>query len=90
MNIDLLLCGKWVIPVEPGDTVLEDHAIAIKEGKIVELLSIKEAANKYQATDMQQLEAHALIPGLINTHTHSPMTLFRGFADDIHTICRRV
>ena len=83
MNIDLLLCGKWVIPVEPGDTVLEDHAIAIKEGKIVELLSIKEAANKYQATDMQQLEAHALIPGLINTHTHSPMTLFRGFADDI-------
>lgn len=83
MNIDLLLCGKWVIPVEPGDTVLEDYAIAVKDGKIIELLPEAEAITKYQAALTQQLRTHALIPGLINTHTHSPMTLFRGYADDI-------
>lgn len=83
MNIDLLLCGKWVIPVEPEDTVLEDYAIAVNEGKIVELLPETAAVSKYQAADTQHLPAHALMPGLINTHTHSPMVLFRGFADDI-------
>lgn len=83
MNIDLLLCGRWVIPVEPGDTVLVDHAIAVNDGKIIDLLPTAEALNKYQAADLQRLQTHALIPGLINTHTHSPMTLFRGFADDI-------
>ena len=83
VNIDLLLCGKWVIPVEPGDTVLEDHAIAVKDGKIIELLPEAEAVTKYQAAVTQQLRTHALIPGLINAHTHSPMTLFRGYSDDI-------
>ncbi len=83
MNIDTLIAGKWVIPVEPEDTVLEDHAIAIDNGKIIELLPSDTAIGKYDANHIHRLESHALIPGLINSHTHSPMTLFRGFADDI-------
>ena len=83
MNIDLLLCGKWVIPVEPGDVVLEDHAVAVRDGKIIELLPTTEALDKYQAVAIEELRSHALIPGLVNTHTHSPMTLLRGYADDI-------
>ena len=83
MNIDTLVCGKWVIPVEPENTILADHAIAVNEGQILDLLPVEAALKKYHARDVHRLSGHALIPGLVNTHTHSPMTLFRGFADDI-------
>lgn len=83
MNIDTLICAKWIIPVEPEDTVLEEHAIAVKDGKIIELLPSSTALEKYHTSDNHNLESHALVPGFINSHTHSPMTLFRGYADDI-------
>lgn len=69
--------------MEPENTVLTDHAIAVSEGRILDLLPVDAALNKYQSADVHRLQDHALIPGLINAHTHSPMTLFRGFADDI-------
>ena len=81
--IDTLLHARWIIPVEPPDTVLEHHAIAIHEGRIVEILDATLAAQKYNATTSLQLEGHALLPGLINAHGHAAMTLMRGLADDM-------
>ena len=83
MNIDTLICSKWIIPVEPDDTILEDYAIAINDGVILELLPITDALAKYQPFEITHLEEHALIPGLINSHTHAAMSLFRGLADDL-------
>lgn len=83
MEIDSLICGRWVIPIEPDNTVFEHHAIAVNDGKILEILPTDDAISKYQAFDIQQLTQHALIPGLINSHTHASMTLFRGIADDL-------
>ena len=83
MNIDSLICGRWVIPVEPAGIVHDDYAIAVADGKILELLPTPAALDKYQAAEVRQLDNHALIPGLINTHTHASMTLFRGIADDL-------
>ncbi len=82
-KIDTLINARWVIPVEPDDTVLDHHSIAIRDGKIVALLPTAEANKKYQAKDIIDLPHHALIPGLINAHTHAPMSLFRGLADDL-------
>ncbi len=82
-KIDTLIHAKWLIPVEPADTVYPDYAVAIDKGRIVELLPSSKANNKYQATTTQHLNEHALLPGLINTHGHAAMTLMRGLADDL-------
>ncbi|MEO6967374.1 MAG: TRZ/ATZ family hydrolase [Rhodanobacteraceae bacterium] len=82
-EIDLLICARWVIPVEPHGAVLEHHAVAVDGGNIIALLPIAEANQKYAARENLVLSGHALIPGLVNAHTHSPMTLLRGLADDM-------
>ncbi len=83
MNVDTLIHAKWIIPVEPKNTVYENHSVAIKDGKIEALLPTDKARSKYTATQERNLDKHALIPGLINAHTHAAMNLFRGLADDL-------
>lgn len=80
---DLLIEAAWVVPVEPHAVVLEDHAVAIKGGVIVDLLPIAEARARYAAAETVSRPESALIPGLVNAHTHNPMTLLRGIADDL-------
>lgn len=82
-NIDTLLLARWVIPVEPHAVYHENYAVAIHQGRIVDLLPNNEALEKYEAKHVMHLNDHAVLPGFINAHTHSPMTLFRGFADDL-------
>ncbi len=83
MKVDTLISAPWVIPVEPENKVLEDHAIVIKEGKIVDILPSDQAKSKYQPSTAHSLDTHALLPGFINSHTHAAMSLFRGIADDL-------
>ncbi len=82
-RIDLLIEARWVVPVEPHGIVLEHHAVVVDAGRIRELLPIADARQKYSARETRVLDEHALIPGLINAHTHNPMTLMRGIADDL-------
>ena len=83
MQIDTLLLAKWVIPIEPANTVLPDTAVAINDGRILDLLSIPQATAQYQASNTIELQDHVVLPGLINAHTHASMNLLRGFADDL-------
>jgi 5-methylthioadenosine/S-adenosylhomocysteine deaminase len=83
-SIDTLIHARWVIPVEPLNSVLKHHSIAVHEGRILEILPSDEANEKYTAEVVHQLTDHALIPGLVNAHTHAAMSLFRGLADDLH------
>ena len=83
MNIDTLISAHWIIPVEPENQVYENHSLAINDGKIIDILPTAQAKEKYSAFDEYQFDTHALIPGLINGHTHAAMTLFRGLADDL-------
>src|SRR6266581_5308741 len=80
---DLLISARWVIPVEPAGTVLDDHSVAITAGRIVAVLPSAAAAERFQAREHLRLDGHALIPGLVNLHTHAAMTLLRGLADDL-------
>jgi len=82
-TIDTSINAGWVIPVEPDGQILENHSIAVHGGKIVAVLPTKNAAKEYRATETIDLPHHALIPGLINAHTHAAMSLFRGLADDL-------
>jgi 5-methylthioadenosine/S-adenosylhomocysteine deaminase len=83
MHIDTLIEARWVIPVEPEGLILEHHAIALQDGRIVDILPIPEAVRKYPSAPRTRLPTHALIPGLVNAHTHAAMTLLRGVADDL-------
>lgn len=82
-TIDTLIDARWVIPVEPAGVVLEHHAIACHDGKIIDILPSQQAQQAYQATNRYKLSDHIVIPGLINAHTHAAMSLFRGLADDL-------
>ncbi len=83
MYADTLIHARWIIPVQPANTTLEQHSIAINGGKITAILPRIEAEQQISADVIVDLQDHALIPGLINAHTHSAMSLFRGLADDL-------
>jgi 5-methylthioadenosine/S-adenosylhomocysteine deaminase len=83
MQADWLIEARWVIPVEPDGAVLEQHAVVVNAGRIIDILPSAQAASEYRATKHKKLTGHALIPGLVNTHTHAAMTLMRGIADDL-------
>ncbi len=80
--IDLLIRARWIIPVEPANTVLEHHALAVCDGRIVDLLPERDAAERYVAARETRLDRHVLLPGLVNLHCHAAMSLLRGLADD--------
>ncbi len=81
--IDKLIEARWVIPVEPHACVLENYAVVINTGRIVDLLPQDQARARYAPREVVSLSEHVLIPGLVNAHTHNPMTLLRGLADDL-------
>ncbi|HOB60677.1 MAG TPA: TRZ/ATZ family hydrolase [Candidatus Competibacteraceae bacterium] len=81
--IATLLHARWIVPVQPDGCVLEHHALAIQDGRILAILPQAEAATRYRADTTLHLDRHVLIPGLINAHTHASMTLLRGLADDL-------
>lgn len=82
-KIDRLICPRWVVPVDPAGVTLEDHSVAIKDGRIVAVLPAGEAQKRYQPAHTVMLPQHVLIPGLVNLHAHAAMSLMRGIADDL-------
>ena len=80
--LDLLLLPTWLVPVEPAGVVLKEHALGIRDGRIV-FIGPRAAALKLDAREIRELPDMLLCPGLINAHGHAAMTLFRGLADDL-------
>lgn len=82
-EVDTLLLPRWLIPVDPDCVALEQHALVIDQGRILALESAAQAQTRYCARETVRLPGHALMPGLINAHTHAAMNLMRGLADDM-------
>jgi 5-methylthioadenosine/S-adenosylhomocysteine deaminase len=82
MDIDTLINARWIVPVEPQGIVHENAALAIKDGRIVDIVPQTETAHFRPAVTLD-LNGHAVLPGLINTHGHAAMSLMRGLADDL-------
>jgi len=81
-SVDSLICAAYVVPVAPRGA-LADHAVAVKDGRIVAILPAAEAMARFDARDVVRLDRHVLMPGLVNLHCHAAMTLMRGIADDV-------
>ncbi|HYG05822.1 MAG TPA: TRZ/ATZ family hydrolase [Stenotrophomonas sp.] len=82
-SCDLLIEAGFVVPVEPHAVVLEDHAVAVRDGVIVGIAPWAQARARFVPREVVSRPDAALIPGLVNAHTHNPMTLLRGVADDL-------
>ena len=83
MNIDSLIKAGYIIPVIPEGLILPQHAIAVANGRIVDILPWQQADEQFQPCQIIDLPHHSVIPGLINSHTHAAMSLLRGNADDL-------
>jgi len=80
---DLLIHASWIIPGSAEDLVLENSCLVVSEGKIREILDSSVVSSRYQAEKEMHLPGYALMSGLVNTHGHAAMSLFRGIADDL-------
>ena len=80
---DLLIVGGTVVTMDPDRRVIEDGAIFIRNGMILSVGKRSELLPWTRGVRTINATGKAIIPGLINTHTHVPMSLFRGIADDM-------
>lgn len=79
---DLRIDATWIVPIEPAGALV-DHALIVQDGRIAAIVPQSEASSRYAPRQHVALPQHALLPGLVNAHTHTAMTLLRGIADDV-------
>jgi 5-methylthioadenosine/S-adenosylhomocysteine deaminase len=79
---DLRLDAGWIVPIEPAGA-LANHALIVDAGRLVAVVPSTQADLDFEAREHVALPRHALLPGLVNAHTHGAMSLFRGIADDV-------
>jgi 5-methylthioadenosine/S-adenosylhomocysteine deaminase len=82
-RVDLIVSGGTVVTMDARRRVIEDGAVAVEGGRIVAVGTRAEVAGRYAARATIDARGGAVIPGLVNGHTHVPMSLFRGIADDL-------
>jgi 5-methylthioadenosine/S-adenosylhomocysteine deaminase len=83
--LDLLITGGTVVTLDAERRLLENGFVAIRGGRIVEVGEAAQLKAKgYVAKQTINARGKAVLPGLINTHTHLPMVLYRGLADDLN------
>ncbi|MGI9036171.1 MAG: amidohydrolase family protein [Pyrinomonadaceae bacterium] len=82
-SVDLIVAGGTVVVMDAQKRLIKNGSVAIAKDKIVAVGSSDEIRRKYLARQTINARGKVVIPGLINTHTHVPMTLFRGIADDL-------
>jgi 5-methylthioadenosine/S-adenosylhomocysteine deaminase len=80
--VDVRIDAAWIVPVEPAGT-LTGHALIVDRGRIVALVPSTTADARFAPRERVTLPQHVLVPGFVNAHTHSAMTLMRGIADDV-------
>lgn len=82
-RVDYVIRGGTVVTMDQSSRVIENGAVAVRGERIVAVGPASEIASKYAASRVINAAGKVVMPGLINTHTHVPMTLFRGIADDL-------
>ena len=83
MTYDRIIYNGCVIPVNPAFDIIYDGMVAIRDGRIARVEKKPSDFDAYQADDWVDAAGGLILPGLVNTHVHLPMSLFRGLADDL-------
>ncbi|MEQ1946035.1 MAG: amidohydrolase family protein [Bryobacteraceae bacterium] len=82
-RVDTIWSARYVVTMDAQRQVIENGAVAVTGDRIVEVGTRADIDKKYRAAQRLDRPNAILAPGLINTHTHAAMSLFRGIADDM-------
>lgn len=82
-TVDLIVCGDYILTINEKMDLIRDGAVAIKDKRIIDVGTADVIFKKYTSKKVTEGKNRAVLPGLINTHTHAAMVYFRGFADDL-------
>ncbi|MGB9334443.1 MAG: amidohydrolase family protein, partial [Candidatus Acidiferrales bacterium] len=82
-RVDLVVAGGTVVTMDPAKRVIDDGAVAVRGDEIVAVGKRDEIAGRYDAARTIDAHGRIVMPGLINSHAHAAMSLFRGIADDL-------
>jgi 5-methylthioadenosine/S-adenosylhomocysteine deaminase len=81
-RVDLIVTGGTVVTMDGERRVIENGAVAVRGERIVAVGPAAEVEKSFRARRRMRAEGKLILPGLINTHTHAAMSLYRGVADD--------
>ena len=82
-TVDLLVVNGTLVTMDKDRRVIEEAGVAINNGRIVAVGTRRDLARRFTSAQTLDARGKIIIPGLVNGHTHVPMTLFRGLADDL-------
>jgi len=83
LDADLIVSGAYIVTMDEAKSVIENGAIAVKDGMIVAIGAEAQILGKYTAAETISGQHRAIMPGFVNGHGHSAMVMFRGMADDL-------
>src|SRR6185436_11830258 len=81
--VDLLVVGGTIVTMDQTRRIIDDGGIAVSQGRIVAIGPRAEIERAYTSRQRVNATGKVITPGLVNGHTHVPMVLFRGLADDL-------
>ncbi len=82
-KVDILLVNAFILTMDPSKTQVPSGAVAVQGQKIIAVGTEIELRAEYESSSTIDCHGKVLMPGLVNAHTHVPMTLLRGLADDL-------
>jgi len=83
LDADIILTGGTVVTLDGQRRVIRDGAVVVRDGRIVEVGTTAEILPRWRAETQLDCAGCVVMPGLVNTHTHLPMSLLRGLMDDL-------
>jgi 5-methylthioadenosine/S-adenosylhomocysteine deaminase len=83
MTFDTVIHGGTIITMNPAADIFGDGVICVQDGRIVSVDSLANMGHFPEGRQIVDAAGCMVMPGLVNTHTHMPMSLFRGLADDL-------
>jgi 5-methylthioadenosine/S-adenosylhomocysteine deaminase len=82
-TVDLLILNGTLVTMDQKRRIIDDAGVAVSQGRILAVGSRKDIVKRFQSAQTIDARGKIIIPGLINGHTHIPMVMFRGLADDL-------
>src|SRR5215510_4121522 len=82
-QVSLVITNGIVITVDGGNRIINSGAVAIDGSDIVAVDTTENVRRQFRGRQTIDAAGQVVMPGLVNTHTHAPMVLYRGLADDM-------
>ena len=82
-GISLIVTNAIVVTMNPDGAVIQQGAVAVDGADIVAVGPAMDVTTRFRAKETIDAAGQIVLPGLVNTHTHAPMVLYRGLADDL-------